>query len=184
MTNSGLKKAELFNIEGNRPATVKQLYAVGRHFAKIHDAKNVYRFSKVFGAILLKFQAEHQDTPITFSDVNNFLQLENIPPKIAKCVTTKPQPKQQPKVEKKVAVKKTATKPQPKVAKKTEKKASEMSVSEFQAKLESLNTRLTKTEMSVELIEDKIEAHAKELSTVQAKLDILMAWLETNPDNF
>ena len=38
--------------------------------------------------------------------------------------------------------------------------------------------------MSVELIEDKIESHAKELSTVQAKLDILMAWLETNPDNF
>lgn len=189
MTNSGLKKVELFNIDSNRPATVKQLYAVAKHFAKIHDSSAVWKFSKVFGAILIKFQTEHVETPITMGDVNNFLNLKKIPVKFVKAINTA-----KPKVSKKVAVKTSkevgATK-QPKTTTKptASKKASEMSVSEFQSKIESLNNRVNKLESdtiniaeTVCSLAEKTAKAEKKMQTFEAKLDILMAWLETDPE--
>jgi hypothetical protein len=62
-----MEKASLYNVDGNRVATSKQLYAVGNHFGKLHGAtpSEAFRLGKVFGAIMLKFNAEHCKTPIT-----------------------------------------------------------------------------------------------------------------------
>lgn len=175
MTNSGLKKAELFNIDSNRPATTKQLYAVAKHFATIHDSGSVWKFSKVFGAILIKFQTEHVETPITMGDVNNFLNLKKIPVKFVKSINTS---KKQPKVVKKAAVKTSkevsATTPS--------KKASDMTVEEFKAKLAGLAARVETVESEIQETRKDIKNIKSTFATFEAKLDILMAWLETDPE--
>lgn len=168
-TASLLKKAELFSTTRNNVATTKQLYAVANHFARLHDSSAVWKLSKVFGAILMKFQAEHVETPITSGDVDRFLNLEKVPTKFSKAIVTKVTNNVKTiKAAQPVKAAKVA-----KVAKPT--KASEMSVSEFQAKLESLSNRVVTVETTVDNI-------SKKMATFEAKLDILMAWLETNPE--
>lgn len=161
-----LKNVELFAAETNRTATVKQLYAVASHFAKITDPK----LYKVYGAILMKFQAEHKDTPITWKDINTFLNIKTVPKKFADMITKKSEkPKASKTVKKsepKPVVKTTVVKKETKVS----KKASEMSVEEFANKLNNITSRV-----------DNLE---KKMATMDTKMDIMMAWLETNPDRF
>lgn len=164
MSISNLKKAEIFaNVDGNRTASTRQLYTVGRHFGKIqgNTPAESFRLSKVFSAILLKFQAEHQETPITHSDVSRMLENDTIPKKFVNMMAT-PKPK---KVVKTSAPKKTAKATKP-VAKKIQADASELS--EFQARFDAITKRQDATD--------------KKLATFEAKLDIIMAYLETDPD--
>jgi hypothetical protein len=163
-------------VDTNRTATTKQLYAVASHFAKLEDN---FSLRKVFGAILLKFNAEHCDTPITMGDVSKFLELKKVPVKFTKLVNTK-----KPTVSKKVIVAKgTVTKEilskaekeiakeksQPKVAK---PKASEQSLKDFEERLKSLKGRM-----------DKVESHNKtqdeRLEMIERKMDMFMAFLES-----
>ena len=166
MSISNLKKAEIFaNVDGNRTASTRQLYTVGRHFGKIHGntPAESFRLSKVFSAILLKFQAEHEETPITHSDVSRMLENDTIPKKFVNMMAT-PKVKAAPKkVVKTSAPAKKATKP---VAKKIQADASELS--EFQARFDAITKRQDATD--------------KKLATFEAKLDIIMAYLETDPD--
>ena len=178
MTIATIEKNSIYNVDSNRPATAKQLYAAGRHFGTLQgkDAKEAYGLSKVFGAIMLKFNAEHCDTPITHGDVSKFFELEAVPPKFVKQITARAKPSK--KVTKVAKVTKTAA-PSKKVVKAvmpdTKPKASEQSVSEFEQRLAKLSTRVDK-------VEETGNANAKRLATMEAKLDVMMAWLETNPD--
>ena len=166
MSISNLKKSEIFaNVDGNRPASSRQLYAVARHFGKVggNDQGESYRLQKIYSAILLKFQNEHTETPITHSDVSRFFESSEVPPKFVKMINTKP-------VKAKKIIKDTpkAKKSTPKVTsvKKIQADASELS--EFQARFDAITKRQDATD--------------KKLSTFEAKLDIIMAYLETDPD--
>lgn len=201
MTNHGLKTAELFNIEANRPATAKQLYAISQRFAKLQSstASEAYGLGKVFYAILKKYQIEHSSTPLTQKDMEIFFEVGSVPDKFAKQIKAKsvekPAKKPAKKSTKTSKPKATAT-PQPKVeaAPKTSKKspepkASEMSVSEFAAKLKSLDGRVKKLEEFATAstndainMSKQVDAHEKSIASLNAKLDILMAYLETDPD--
>ena len=177
-----MEKASLYNVDSNRPATAKQLYAVANHFAKIHasTSSGAFRLSKVFGAILLKFNAEHSETPITHGDVSKFFELDAVPQKFLERISVRaPKAKKTSTKsnEKVIVARKASTKPkakktttQPKVV-----KASTQSVEDFKSRLEAIDARFNKVEAAV-------ESHDKRLASMDAKLDILMAWLETNPE--
>lgn len=173
-----MEKASLYNVDSNRPATAKQCYAVGRHFGKIHSSTpaEAFRLSKVFAAILLKFNAEHCETPITHGDITRFFELDAVPQKFLERISVRApkKPKTSTKSvepsKKVIKAKKTSAKSEPKTV-----KASTQSVEDFKARLEAIDARFNKVEATV-------ESHGKKLASMDAKLDILMAWLETNPD--
>ena len=161
MSISNLQKSEIFvNVDGNRTASTRQLYAVAKHFGKIGGKTSTesYRLSKVFSAILLKFQAEHAETPITHADVGRFFEAETVPKKFLNMMTSKP-------VKAKRVVK-DAPKPKTTAAKKIQANTSELK--EFQARFDAITKRQDATD--------------KKLATFEAKLDIIMAYLETDPD--
>lgn len=166
MSISNLKKSEIFaNVDGNRPASSRQLYAVARHFGKVggNDQGESYRLQKIYSAILLKFQNEHTETPITHSDVSRFFESSEVPPKFVKMINTKP-------VKAKKIIKDTpkAKKATPKVTSVKKIQADTSELSEFQARFDAITKRQDATD--------------KKLSTFEAKLDIIMAYLETDPD--
>jgi len=163
MSISNLQKSEIFaNVDGNRIASTRQLYAVAKHFGKIggKNPTESYRLSKVFSAILLKFQTEHAETPITHADVGRFFEAETIPKKFTNMMTSKPV-----KAKKNKAVIKDTPKPKT-TAKKIQANTSELK--EFQARFDAITKRQDATD--------------KKLATFEAKLDIIMAYLETDPD--
>ena len=162
MSISNLQKSEIFaNVDGNRTASTRQLYAVAKHFGKIGGKTSTesYRLSKVFSAILLKFQTEHAETPITHADVGRFFEAETIPKKFLNMMTSKP-------VKAKRVVKDTPKAEKTTSAKKIQANTSELK--EFQARFDAITKRQDATE--------------KKLATFEAKLDIIMAYLETDPD--
>jgi len=167
MSISNLQKSEIFaNVDGNRTASTRQLYAVAKHFGKIggKNPTESYRLSKVFSAILLKFQAEHAETPITHADVGRFFEAETVPKKFLNMMTSKP-------VKAKKVVKDTPKVSKPKAEKTTTVKkiqADASELSKFQARLDAIAKRQDATD--------------KKLATFEAKLDIIMAYLETDPD--
>jgi hypothetical protein len=164
-----MEKASLYNVDGNRVATPKQLYAVGNHFGRLHGAtpSEAFRLGKVFGAIMLKFNAEHCETPITHGDVSKFFELDKVPAKFLERITVRA-----PKTSKKSSVAKTA-----KTSKKSSEmpKASDQSLTDFQARLDAIDARFNKVETAV-------KSHDKKLASIDAKMDLIMAFLETDPD--
>ena len=170
-----MEKAKLYNVDGNRVATPKQLYAVGSHFGRLHGAtpSEAFRLSKVFAAILLKHNAEHSDTPITHSDVSKFFELDKVPAKFLERITVRA-----PKTSKKSSVAKpvkTSTKSEKVVVAKTTDtpkvkaaKTSDQSLTDFKARLDALASKQAETD--------------KRLASIDAKMDLIMAFLETNPD--
>ena len=158
-----MEKASLYNVDGNRVATPKQLYAVGNHFGKLHGAtpSEAFRLGKVFGAIMLKFNAEHCETPITHGDVSKFFELDKVPAKFLERITVRA-PKKAKTSKKSIAAKKTSEKSieTPKV--------SDSSLTDFKARLDALASKQAETD--------------KKLASIDAKMDLIMAFLETNPD--
>ena len=163
-----MEKASLYNVDGNRVATSKQLYAVGSHFGRLHGAtpSEAFRLGKVFGAILLKFNAEHCETPVTHGDVSKFFELDKVPAKFLERITVRA-----PKTSKKSATKKTSEKSE-KVITDTPKvkaaKTSDQSLTDFKARLDALASKQAETD--------------KKLASIDAKMDLFMAFLETDPD--
>ena len=168
------------NVETNRPATPRQIFAVANHFAKLQDN---YGLKKVFGAIFLKYQDENQDTPITMGDISKMLEMKKVPVKWTKNI-------QKPKVSTKVQTpsKKVVQKTTPKTSKKVEKKstakpstkASELSVEDFKKKFEALTTKVNNHDAQF------VEAE-KRINNLEAKLDIIAsqfeAFLTTDADS-
>jgi hypothetical protein len=160
-----MEKASLYNVDGNRVATSKQLYAVGSHFGRLHGAtpSEAFRLGKVFGAIMLKFNAEHCETPITHGDVSKFFELDKVPAKFLERITVRA-PKAAKTSKKSIAAK---------TAKTSEKssetpKVSDSSLTDFKARLDALASKQAETD--------------KKLASIDAKMDLIMAFLETDPD--
>ena len=158
-----MEKAALYNVDGNRVATAKQLYAVGSHFGRLHGAtpSEAFRLGKVFGAIMLKFNAEHCKTPITHGDISKFFELDKVPAKFLERITVRA-PKAAKTSKKSIAAKKTSEKSS------ETPKVSDSSLTDFKARLDALASKQAETD--------------KKLASIDAKMDLIMAFLETNPD--
>jgi hypothetical protein len=171
MSISNLQKSEIFaNVDGNRIASTRQLYAVGKHFGKLHGetATESFRLSNVFSAVLQKFQAEHAETPITHADVGRFFEADEVPQKFLKMLKTKKP------VKAKRIVKDT---PKPKA-----KKVSQPKAETTPKKIQADTSELKEFQARFEAITKRQDATDKKLATFEAKLDIIMAYLETDPD--
>ena len=156
------------NVPGNKVATYKQLKALGFRFAKLHGSSNTYGMSKVFTAILVKYQNENPKTPITHTDVQNFFEVQEIPAKFVKQIKVKGTPKSSKKTVTKVTPPKPkASKPVTKPTASTESPkptASDQSVEDFKNSLNSLKTRMTDVE--------------KRQATLETKFDLLWAFVQ------
>ena len=161
-----MNKVELYNVPSNKTASTKQIYAVANHFAKITDPSKAWQLKKVYGAIMLKYNAENPKTPITHGDINIYFSVKEVPAKFLNKI----------KVSKNVKAVKTsppakAVKPSKAVKTSAPTKAvkpSDESLKQFTDRLAKLSEKQDKTDKRVSLLESKI--------------DILMAFLETDPD--
>ena len=159
------------NVPGNKVATYKQLKALGFKFANLHGGSNTYGMSKVFTAILVKYQNENPKTPITHTDVQNFFEAKEIPAKFVKQIKVKGQASKSSK--KTVKVVKTEPKA-PKTPKESPKAsaptptespaASDQSVEDFKNSLNSLKNRVSEVE--------------KRQATLETKFDLLWAFVQ------
>ena len=156
-------------FDATAKASVKQLYRLGSHFAKLTGGtpQEVYGLSKRFPAALQRWQAEHEATPITMGDVSTFLSNTKVPAKFVKMVTDK----------KPTAKAKAAPKPKATPAKtKAEPKPSEMPLGDFKDHFEKITGRVYR-------LEQASEEHGKRLATLDAKLDVIMAYITEEPDS-
>ena len=90
-------------IDNNRIATARQVYAVACHFANIHSKSPSERFglTKVFNAILNKSYKD-SDSYMTHGDATDFLEHQVVPKQFLHMVS-------KPKAQKKSVAKKKAT---------------------------------------------------------------------------
>ena len=168
MSNSAIQ------FDATAKATVKQIYFIGSHFAKLtgDTSQEVYGLSKVFPAAMMKWNAEHSDTPITMGDINTWKSGNKVPAKFTKMIQVKkptakaaPKPKAQTPAKTKAAPKPTAS-PKP----------SEMSAGDFKDHFEKITGRVFR-------LEKASEDHSKRLATLDAKLDVIMAYITEEPDS-
>ena len=166
-------------IEITNPAAIangKQIYMVGRHFAELkgETPKEVYGLSKVYPAVMLRWNAEHSDTPITMGDIDTWKKGTKVPAKFTKMIQVK-------KPKAKAAPKKSTPKQAPAKTKAATKptaspKPSEMSAGDFKDHFEKITGRVFR-------LEKASEDHSKQLATLDAKLDVIMAYITEEPDS-
>lgn len=160
------------NVPGNKVATYKQLKALGFRFAKLHGSDNTYGMSKVFTAILVKYQNENPKTPITHTDVQNFFEVQEIPAKFVKQIKLKPTASKKVAKVTKVAKAKPKASEAPKPAPTPKESnvepkapaASSQSVEDFKNSLNSLKNRVSEVE--------------KRQATLETKFDLLWAFVQ------
>ena len=159
------------NIEINptQSATVKQLYAVGKHFAKLNasNSSEAWMLSKAYPAAMMRWNAEHSTTPITMGDIQTWFESDKVPTKFSKMLTVQ---KPRTKTSKKSPKPKAAPKP------KASPKPSEMSAGDFKDHFEKITGRVFR-------LEKASEDHSKRLATLDAKLDVIMAYITEEPDS-
>lgn len=170
-----MNKVELYNVPSNKTASTKQIYAVANHFAKITDPSKAWQLKKVYGAIMLKYNAENSKTPITHGDINIYFSVKEVPAKfLNKIKVSKNVKAVKPSTPAKAVKTSKAVKPsapvkavKPSTPTKAVKPSDE-SLKQFTDRLAKLSEKQDKTDKRVSLLESKI--------------DILMAFLETDPD--
>ena len=157
-------------FDATAKATVKQIYFIGSHFAKLtgNTSQEVYGLSKVFPAAMMKWNAEHSDTPITMGDIDTWKNGNKVPAKFTKMITAK----------KPTAKAKATPKPKAKAPAKTKEapKPSEMPIGDFKDHFEKITGRVYRLEQAT-------EDHTKRLATLDAKLDVIMAYITEEPDS-
>lgn len=163
MSNSAIQ----FDATAN--ATTRQFYMIGKHFASIigETPSEVYGLTKRFPAAMMRWNAEHEDTPITMGDIDTWKNGKEVPLKFIKLVT-----------DKKPAAKKSKATPKPKAPAKTKAapKPSEMPLGDFKDHFEKITGRVYRLEQAT-------EDHTKRLATLDAKLDVIMAYITEEPDS-
>lgn len=157
-------------FDATAKATVKQIYFIGSHFAKLtgDTSQEVYGLSKVFPAAMMKWNAEHSDTPITMGDIDTWKNGNKVPAKFTKMITAK----------KPTAKAKATPKPKAEAPAKTKAapKPSEMPIGDFKDHFEKITGRVYRLEQAT-------EDHTKRLATLDAKLDVIMAYITEEPDS-
>ena len=153
--------------DSNAKASGSQIYMIGNHFAEINGdtPKEIYGLRKVYPAVMLRWNAEHSETPITMKDIEIWKAGDKVPTKFTKMITTK-------KPKAKAAPKKSTQTP---VKTKAAPKPSEMSAGDFKDHFEKITGRVFR-------LEETSKEHSKRMATMDAKLDIIMAHITETPD--
>ena len=88
-----MSKFDYSSIDGNRPATAKQLNGVASRFPQLYLAKNPsqdsYMSFRMFQAILLNKYSE-TNTQMTHAEVQKYFKAKTIPKDIVAKIKTKP----------------------------------------------------------------------------------------------
>jgi len=185
LTLTGLSPTEIYMsnsaIEFDRSANAnsRQFYMIGKHFAGIigETPSEVYGLSKRFPAALMRWNAEHEDTPITMGDIDTWKNGNEVPLKFIKLVTgKKPTAKKSKAAPKPKATPKPKAKAQTPAKTKAAPKPSEMSAGDFKDHFEKITGRVFR-------LEKASEDHSKRLATLDAKLDVIMAYITEEPDS-
>lgn len=167
MSNSAI------SFDPTAKATGKQIYFIGRHFAQLKGKtpSEAFGLSKAFPAVLMRWNAEHSETPITMGDIDTWKSGNKVPAKFIKMLTVqKPKAKAAPKASPKPkATTKPKAQPKPKATTKASTKPSEMPIGDFKDHFEKITGRVFRLE--------------KDMATMDAKLDIIMAHITETPDS-
>ena len=167
MSNSAI------NFDATAKATGKQIYMIGRHFAQLkgESSQEIFGLSKIYPAVMLKWNAEHLDTPITMGDIDTWKNSSKVPAKFTKMIQVK-------KPKAKAAPKKSTPKPKAQAPAKTKAapKPSEMPIGDFKDHFEKITGRVFR-------LEETSKEHSKRMATMDAKLDIIMAHIMETPDS-
>ena len=158
------------NIDSNRIASKKQIWAVANHFAAIQATvpSERYGLTKVFNAILNKHHAD-QDSLMTHGDIQEFFEYDLVPKQFADLIQAKKSTK--PKAPKKVA--KTS---KPKAAK------IEPEIEEFIAKVEpkkprkvtQSNSVASKMNARIDSIEGRFDSLETKVGDIEAGLAMIL----------
>ena len=147
-------------IDANKIASPKQIWAVANKFATIVGVEKSERFGlvKVFNAIL---NSMHGESKLTHGDIQEFFELEVVPSAILSRVKSKDAPKP-----KKVSKKKAKAKPEPEVlsylertakaVKPVKKVAENSNVKKINARIDLLETKIDKIESGLTQILETI----------------------------
>ena len=156
--------------DSNAKASGSQIYMIGNHFAEIkgETPKEIYGLRKVYPAVMLRWNAEHSETPITMKDIEIWKAGDKGPAKLTKMITTK-------KPKAKAAPKKLTPKTEAPAKTKAARKPSEMSAGDFKDHFEKITGRVFR-------LEETSKEHSKRMATMDAKLDIIMAHITETPD--
>tara|TARA_B110000908_G_scaffold158372_1_gene199429 strand:- start:459 stop:1043 length:585 start_codon:yes stop_codon:yes gene_type:complete len=155
------------NIDSNRIASKKQIWAVANHFAAIQATvpSERYGLTKVFNAILNKHHAD-QDSLMTHGDIQEFFEYDLVPKQFADLIQAKKSTK--PKAPKKAA--------KPKAAK------IEPEIEEFIAKVEpkkprkvtQSNSVASKMNARIESIEGRFDSLESKVGDIEAGLAMIL----------
>ncbi len=170
MSNSAI------SFDATAKATGKQIYMIGRHFAQLkgESSQEIFGLSKIYPAVMLKWNAEHSATPIPMGDIDTWTSWNKVPAKFTKMISVKkPKAKAAPKASPKP---KATTKPKAQPKPKASTKPSEMPVGDFKDHFEKITGRVFR-------LEESIKDHSQRLSGLDAKLDIIMAYVTETPDS-
>jgi len=158
------------NIDVNRIASKKQIWAVANHFAACQATvpSERYGLTKVYNAILNKYHAD-QDSLMTHGDIQEFFEYNLVPKKFADLVQAK-------KSTKPKAPKKAAKPSKPKAAK------IEPEIEEFIAKVEpkkprkvtQSNSVASKMNARIESIEGRFDSLESKVGDIEAGLAMIL----------
>lgn len=158
------------NIDHNRIASAKQIWAVANRFSSLctADKSERYGLTKVYNAIL---NSLHGEAKLTHGDIQSYFEAETVPKEIQSKIKTKSAPKP-----KKASKKKKAAKPEPEVqeyldktskpVKPVKKVAENSNVKKINSRIDSIESRFDDLESKVTNIEDGL---IQILAAVQAK---------------
>ena len=158
------------NIDSNRIASKKQIWAVANHFAAIQAKvpSERYGLTKVFNAILNKHHAD-QDSHMTHGDIQEFFEYDLVPKQFAELIQAKKSTK--PKAPKKAA--------KPRKPKATE---IEPEIEEFIAKVEpkkprkvtQSNSVASKMNARIDSIEGRFDSLETKVGDIEAGLAMIL----------
>jgi len=158
------------NIDSNRIASKKQIWAVANHFAAIQATvpSERYGLTKVFNAILNKHHAD-QDSHMTHGDIQEFFEYDLVPKQFADLIQAK-------KSTKPKAPKKAAKPSKPKAAK------IEPEIEEFIAKVEPKKPRkvnqnnsvASKMNARIDSIEGRFDSLESKVGDIEAGLAMIL----------
>jgi hypothetical protein len=158
------------NIDSNRIASKKQIWAVANHFAAIQATvpSERYGLTKVFNAILNKHHAD-QDSHMTHGDIQEFFEYDLVPKQFAELIQAKKSTK--PKAPKKAA--------KPRKPKATE---IEPEIEEFIAKVEpkkprkvtQSNSVASKMNARIDSIEGRFDSLESKVGDIEAGLAMIL----------
>lgn len=141
------------NIDANRIASAKQIWAVANRFASLCTAVSSERYglTKVYNAIL---NSLHGEAKLTHGDIQSYFECETVPTHIQSRIKSKSAPKP-----KKISKKSKAAEPEPEVIdyiERTAKPAKAVKKSTENSVAKAMNARIDSIESRFDSLESKV----------------------------